>query len=159
MSVGSPSIRAALGLPAIAAMLFASGCGGNAQSVGASSRSVAVPAYASEPFTREQRLIEQGGRLIVTDGCSACHLVSRPRGVGPSFLGFAGRRVKLAKGGRVLVDEAFIRRALMHPGKFEIAGYDPTLMRHALARLRLSEQPGDVAALAAFIEQVGPEPG
>lgn len=117
-----------------------------------------MPGYVTEPFTHEQQLIEQGARLIVADGCAACHLGASARRIAPSFSSFAGHRVTLAGGRRVLVDEPFLRAGLVHPRAHEIAGYDPAPMLAALARLRLGSQPAQVAALAAFIEQVGPEP-
>lgn len=117
-----------------------------------------MPGYVTEPFTHEQQLIEQGARLIVADGCAACHLGASARRIAPSFSSFAGHRVTLAGGRRVLVDEPFVRAGLLHPREHEIAGYDPAPMLAALARLRLGSQPAQVAALAAFIEQVGPEP-
>ena len=59
----------------------------------------------------------------------------------------------------VLVDESFVTRALEHPGRYTIRGYPPRLMWTVLARLHVHVQddPQQVAALAAFIEQVGPE--
>ena len=62
-------------------------------------------------------------------------------------------------GRRVLVDERFLRDALLHPGGARIRGYDPAPMLRAVMRLALASHPQQVAALAAFIEQIGPEPG
>jgi hypothetical protein len=58
----------------------------------------------------------------------------------------------------VLVDERFVREGLLRPRANELAGYDPAPMLAALSRLHLDRQPRQVQALAAFIEQVGPEP-
>jgi hypothetical protein len=116
------------------------------------------PSYVSEPFTREQRRIEQGARLVVADGCSACHLMSGARKLAPSFSSFAAHRVALADGRHVLVDERFLLDGLLHPAKDRIEGYDAAPMLAALAHLHLARHPQQVAALAAFIEQVGPEP-
>jgi len=55
------------------------------------------------------------------------------------------------------VDEHFLREALLDPGVSPIEGYDPEAMRAAVRRVRLSSKPGEVAALAAFIEEIGPE--
>ena len=105
----------------------------------------------------QQQRIAAGARLIVADGCAACHLGARP--LGPSFESFAGHVVRLAQGGRVLVDERFLREALTNPVRDALAGYDSAPMRAAVARLRLAREPRQVAQLAAFIEEVGPEPG
>ncbi len=144
---------------ALALALCACGSGSGASGAGDAGRSTTVPAYVTEPFTHEQRLVEQGARLVVADGCSACHLIASARGVAPSFSSFAGHRVTLVGGRSVLVDELFVREGLLQPREHEIAGYDPAPMLAAVARVRLAEHPQQVAALAAFIEQVGPEPG
>ena len=141
---------------ACAPMLAGCGTGGSAGS--AASSSSTAPSYVTEPFTHQQQLVEQGARLAVADGCTACHLDAAGRGIAPSFASFAGHRAALADGRRVLVDEHFIRLGLLHPESAEIKGYDPAPMLKAIRRLHLAENPGQVAALTAFIEQIGPEP-
>jgi cytochrome c5 len=113
----------------------------------------------SEPFTHQQQLVEQGGHLVVAYGCASCHLAKANHDIGPSFANFAGHDVTLADGRRVLVDEHFLREGLLHPERDPVAGYDPAPMITALRRLHLNSQPQQVAALTAFIEQIGPEPG
>jgi hypothetical protein len=143
---------------AIGALVLA-GCGTNATSSGAGASATSTePAYVKEPFTHQQLLVEQGARLAVPYGCAACHLGAAGRGIAPSFASFAGHRVTLADGRRVLVDERFLRYGLLHPESAEIKGYDPAPMLAAIRRLHLAGHPGEVAALTAFIEQIGPEP-
>ncbi len=143
----------------LAGALALCGCGSGTGAPGVpAARSTAVPAYVTEPFTPEQHLIEQGAPLVVSDGCAACHLIASAHRVAPSFSSFAGHRVRLTSGRTVLVDERFVREGLLHPREHEIAGYDPAPMLAAVARLDFAEHPRQVAALAAFIEQVGPEP-
>jgi hypothetical protein len=144
---------------ALGLALCGCGSGSGTRTAGTpAARSTAVPAYVTEPFTHEQQLVEQGARLVVTDGCAACHLIASAHGVAPSFSSFAGHRVTLAGGRSVLVDERFVREGLLRPRANEIAGYDPAPMLAAVARVHFAEHPQQVAALAAFIEQVGPEP-
>jgi hypothetical protein len=143
---------------ALASVPMLAGCGAGGSSRGTASSSSTAPSYVTEPFTHQQQLVEQGARLAVADGCAACHLDAAGRGIAPSFASFAGHRVTLADGRRVLVDERFIRAGLLHPGENEIEGYDPAPMLKAIGRLRLTDDPGQVAALTAFIEQIGPEP-
>jgi len=76
----------------------------------------------------------------------------------PGFATFAGHRVTLTDGRTVVVDEHFLRAALLDPRSAQIKGYEPGPMLAALRRLHLASQPEQVAALAAFIEQIGPEP-
>jgi cytochrome c2 len=160
------STNARASLAALAACVVAlplslslTGCGSSGPSGGAGSSSSSVPAYITAPFTHEQLLVEQGARLAVADGCTACHLMGKSRSVGPNFAGFAGHTVTLAEGRRVLVDEHFLREGLLYPDKAELKGYAAAPMLAAVRRLHLSGEPGQVAALAAFIEQIGPEQG
>jgi ABC-type amino acid transport substrate-binding protein len=145
-----------IGAAALIALALA-GCGSSGEASSQVSSSSTVPAYISEPFTHHQQLVEQGARLVISYGCSACHLAAVGRRLAPSFASFAGHRVALADGRRVLVDERFLRAALRDPDRDRLRGYDPELMRKAAMRLRLAS-PQQLAALAAFIEQIGPEP-
>jgi hypothetical protein len=146
-------------LLAAAVILSLIGCGASGKASSQGSLGSSEPSYASEPLTPEQQLVEQGARLVVSDGCSVCHLAATGRSIAPSFASFAGHRVMLADGRRIFIDERFVREALSHLGKTQIKGYDPTLMIAATKRLNLADHPQQVAALAAFIEQIGPEPG
>jgi cytochrome c2 len=143
--------------------LLLAGCGSSGPSSGSGSgsgsSSSSVPAYVTAPFTHEERLVEQGARLAVADGCTACHLVGKSKSVGPDFAGLAGHAVTLADGRRVLVDERFLREGLEHPERAELKGYGAAPMLAAVKRLHLAAEPDQVAALAAFIEQIGPEEG
>lgn len=140
-------------------MLSLTGCGTSPETDSQGAPTSTEPSYVSEPFTHQQQLIEQGARLVVTDGCSACHLTLAGRRIAPSFANLAGHRVTLTDGRRVLVDEHFLREALRNSENAQIKGYDSALMRNAIRHLRLASHPQQVAALAAFIEQIGPEPG
>ncbi|HTA34210.1 MAG TPA: hypothetical protein VK721_12375 [Solirubrobacteraceae bacterium] len=117
-----------------------------------------VPAYVVEPFSHEQQLVEQGAHLVVSDGCAACHLSAQGKAIAPSFASFAGHRVELADGHTAVVEEHFLRGGLLDPRRIVIRGYAAAPMLAAVARLQLAKHPQQVAALAAFIEQVGPEP-
>jgi hypothetical protein len=149
--------RVASALLAGAILLGLCGCGASAGPGTDGARRSTVPAYVTEPFTHEQQLVEQGARLVIADGCAACHLGGSTRGA-PSFSSFAGHRVTLADGRRIVVDERFLRESLLRPRTTELRGYDPAPMLAALVRVHLRERPQQVAALAAFIEQIGPEP-
>ncbi len=140
-------------------LIALSGCGASKSTSAVDSPTPPEPQHAPEPFTHHQQLVEQGASLILSDGCSACHLDKTTPALGPNFASFAGHDVTLADGRHVLVDEHFVREALLHPTKNPIAGYDPALMLTAVEHLHLSSRPEQVAALAAFIEQMGPEPG
>jgi hypothetical protein len=150
----------ALAVTALAALLAGAlgGCGASTPTADAPHVNTPTkPGYVTEPFTSEQKLVVQGARLVVTDGCAACHLDAKTPGIAPDFMTFAGHHVTLADGRSVLVNESFVRSGLLHPEADELKGYEPGPMIAAMVRLHLSEHPAQVAALAAFIEQVGPE--
>lgn len=146
------ALTAALALGGL--VLALGGCGGasGSRAVGAG-----VPAYVTEPFTPQQHLVAKGARLILTDGCSVCHLEAAAKNHAPDFNSFAGHVVTLTDGRRVLVNESFLEQSLVHPARDELKGYDAAPMLAALARLHLYSEPAQVRALAAFIEQIGPE--
>lgn len=150
-----------VGLPlfGIGILTSLSGCGASSVPSAQDSLTSTAPAYVSEPFTAQQQLVEQGARLIISDGCAACHLDKSNRSIGPSFDSFAGHDVTLANGRRVLVNEHFLRETLLDPRKDPIRGYEAAPMITATTRLRLGGGPEQLAALTAFIEQIGPEPG
>lgn len=149
----------ALATGALAAGALAlAGCGGSGSSASASRAGTeSVPRYVSEPPTQEQQLVERGAPLVVADGCAACHLLASGRRIAPSFTSLAGHRVTLADGRHVLVDERFLREALRRPAAFAMKGYDAAPMIAAVKRAHLASDPRAIEALAAFIEQVGPE--
>jgi hypothetical protein len=147
---------AVLWLSAAATLLLLAGCGSARQPPDATSASRPEARFAPV-YTHEQRLVEQGAPLVVADGCSACHLPGRTTSDAPSFLDFAGHRVILRSGRRAVVNERFLRAALLHPARDPIRGYDPAAMIGVAQRLDLAHHPQQLAALIAFIEQVGPE--
>lgn len=145
-------------LLAVLAFIALAGCGSSHSASTHASEPAADP-YVAEPFTHQQRLVALGAQLIVSQGCSACHLIGSASARAPGFATFAGHYVTLADGQRALVDETFLRNGLLHPQSVRIKGYDAAPMIRALASLHLAAHPARVAALAAFIEEIGPEPG
>jgi CxxC motif-containing protein (DUF1111 family) len=146
-------IRRTLAVALLALTL--AGCGTAATHDTVSTSATSTPAYITAPFNQEQKLVVKGAGLIVSDGCAACHLNAHASGLGPNFNSFAGHQVRLRDGRQVRVDEHFVREGLRHPAANELDGYDAKPMLMALARVHL--RPAQVQALAAFIEQVGPE--
>jgi hypothetical protein len=148
--------------PPLAALVLLScgallGCGSSDRAGGGRNGAARPPAYVTEPFTPEQVLVEKGARLVVADGCAACHLDPQGRRIAPSFTSLAGQRVELADGRRVVVDERFLRESMRDPQRTAMRGYDASVMVKAIAPLALGRHPRQVDELAAFIEQVGPE--
>ncbi len=136
----------------LACSLLAAGCAQSKDITGQSK-----PSGGAVELTPLQQRIERGGRLFSAEGCAACHQIGGSQIAGPNFERFAGHRVKLANGGRALVDEAFLKRVLSDPSAPQLAGWDAAPMRAALVAHHLPSSPQNVEALAAFIEQIGPE--
>ncbi|HXN38594.1 MAG TPA: hypothetical protein VN892_11180 [Solirubrobacteraceae bacterium] len=151
------ALARARGALACAAVVCLCGCGVAGGSASTNASSTSVPSYVTAPFTHQEQLVGQGAGLFVADGCSACHSIAGRAGLGPSFARFAGSRVVLTDGHSALVDEAFLRRALLEPRATALRGYTLAPMLAAVARLHFAEHRVDVTALAAFIEQIGPE--
>lgn len=141
-----------------ALLLALCSCGGAGTASGEHQHTASVPAYVVEPFSHEQQLVEQGARLVVSAGCAACHLSAQGKAIAPSFASFAGHSVELADGRSAVVEERFLREGLANPRRIVIRGYAAAPMLAAVRRLHLASHPQQLAALAAFIEQVGPEP-
>jgi len=139
--------------------LAAVGCGGSSTTATSSSATRETPGYLTGPPTPTEQLVAKGAALAVAYGCSACHLSAATPRSGPTFYGFAGRYVTLTSGRKVLVDRRFLTAALDDPGRYRIRGYPLDVMWTVLGHLHvhLEDHPRQVAALAAFIEQVGPE--
>jgi cytochrome c2 len=134
------------------------GCGGAGQGK-SEGTGASEAASAGAHFTRQQELVEEGGRLFISDGCTGCHTLDAHSRFGPSFAHLAGSTVTLADGRRVLVDERFLHAALLDPAANAVRGYSPAPMIAAVGHLMLATHGEEVAALAAFIEQIGPENG
>jgi len=71
-------------------------------------------------------LSESGQKLFEELACANCH---KPDGTGrcPSLVGVFGSTVKLAGGGTVKADEAYIRESILQPAAKVVAGYEPVM--------------------------------
>lgn len=69
-------------------------------------------------------LASQGAAVFRTRGCSGCHAAGAAVRA-PDLAGLAGRRVRLAGGGTVLADDAYIRDSILRPRAAVVAGYEP----------------------------------
>jgi cytochrome c oxidase subunit 2 len=67
-----------------------------------------------------------GEKLFTELNCITCH---RPdsAGRGPVLTGIFGRPVRLAGGGTVVADEAYVRDSILHPADRVVAGYQPVM--------------------------------
>src|SRR5690606_40406770 len=84
-------------------------------------------------------------------GCATCHTGegdSRGPGLGDLF----GRPVQLEDGRRVIVDEDYLRRAILDPGSEIVAGYRPLMPTY---KGLVSEE--GLLQLIAYIRSLSPD--
>jgi cytochrome c oxidase subunit II len=68
----------------------------------------------------------KGAAVLNAQGCRACHQVGSP-GIAPMLEGIFGTTVELASGGKVKVDENFIRESILMPSAKLVKGYGPVM--------------------------------
>src|SRR5579859_910918 len=71
-------------------------------------------------------LAQNGERLFASLSCSACHN-TRPDARGPSLANVYGAKLNLANGQSMIVDEAFLRDAILNPSQHITQGYAPIM--------------------------------
>jgi cytochrome c oxidase subunit 2 len=72
--------------------------------------------------------IPVGRKLMLDNGCLACHSSDGSMVVGPTFKGLFGRTEKLADGSEIVVDEAYIRKSILYPNADIVEGFQSGLM-------------------------------
>ncbi len=70
---------------------------------------------------------EFGAIVYSKRGCNACHSVDGSKGIGPTWKGIFGEKVKCTSGGEFLIDEDYIRESIMAPQAKVVAGYQPVM--------------------------------
>jgi cytochrome c oxidase subunit 2 len=80
----------------------------------------------TEESTSGMSLAQDGERLFASMGCNQCHNGS-PAARGPSLAGVYGQKLQLSNGGEVLVNDAYLRDAILNPSQHVTAGYAPIM--------------------------------
>jgi cytochrome c oxidase subunit 2 len=80
----------------------------------------------TESSTSGMSLAQNGERLFASMGCNACH-TGNAAARGPSLAGVYGSRLRLANGSEVLVNDAYLRDAILNPSQHLTAGYAPIM--------------------------------
>ena len=71
-------------------------------------------------------LAQNGERLFASMGCNACHSGSAAAR-GPNLAGVYGSKLQLTSGSQVLVNDAYLRDAILNPSQHVTAGYAPIM--------------------------------
>lgn len=93
----------------------------------------------ADPATRGERVAKQ-------NGCFACHSVDGSRLVGPTWKGLFGAQSELTDGTSVLVDETYLKDAIISPNKQVVAGYPPGVMPQSYIDSLTEKQISDIIA-------------
>ena len=71
-----------------------------------------------------------GAKLAKEKGCLGCHSVDGTAGVGPSFKGIYGTKIRVTRGGKpaeVVVDDAYLRESILAPSAAVVEGFQPIM--------------------------------
>jgi cytochrome c oxidase subunit 2 len=74
----------------------------------------------------EESMVARGRELFSQHGCFTCH--ADPQGQAPSLTNVFGHSVQLEDGRTVIVDERFLRDAILNPGANLVKGYPSNIM-------------------------------
>jgi len=73
---------------------------------------------------------DKGLKLMQVKGCLGCHTTDGTKKIGPTFKGIFGRKDTVVTDGKehvIIVDDAFLRKAVLQPGADLVKGY-PKIM-------------------------------
>jgi cytochrome c oxidase subunit II len=80
----------------------------------------------TQESTSGMSLAQNGERLFASMGCNACHSGSAAAR-GPNLAGVYGSKLQLTNGSAVLVNDAYLRDAILNPSQHITAGYAPIM--------------------------------
>jgi cytochrome c oxidase subunit 2 len=80
----------------------------------------------TQESTSGTSLAQNGERLFASMGCNACHSGSAAAR-GPNLAGVYGSKLQLTSGSEVLVNDAYLRDAILNPSQHITAGYAPIM--------------------------------
>src|SRR3982750_109467 len=80
----------------------------------------------TESSTSGMSLAQNGERLFASMGCNACHS-GNAAARGPSLAGVYGAKLHMPDGSQGLVDDAYLRDAILNPSQHITAGYAPIM--------------------------------
>ena len=80
----------------------------------------------TQESTSGMSLSQNGERLFASMGCNQCHN-GTPAARGPSLAGVYGSKLELTNGSQVLVNDAYLRDAILNPSEHVTAGYAPIM--------------------------------
>jgi cytochrome c oxidase subunit 2 len=76
--------------------------------------------------TSGMSLAQNGERLFASMGCNSCH-TGNAAARGPNLAGVYGSKLTLTDGSQVLVNDAYLRDAILNPSEHVTAGFSPIM--------------------------------
>ncbi|MEW5702324.1 MAG: cytochrome c oxidase subunit II [Candidatus Zixiibacteriota bacterium] len=95
--------------------------------------------------------VDFGAKLYVSKTCNSCHSNDGRAMNGPTFRNLYGHDVEMTGGGRVIVDENYLRESILDPRAKVVAGYQP-IMPTFQGLIKTHE----MDALIAYIKSLSP---
>jgi cytochrome c oxidase subunit 2 len=80
----------------------------------------------TQQSTSGTSLAQNGERLFSSMGCNACHS-GNAAARGPNLSGVYNSKLQLTNGSQVLVNDAYLRDAILNPSQHVTAGYSPIM--------------------------------
>jgi len=80
----------------------------------------------TQQSTSGMSLAQNGERLFASMGCNACHN-GTATARGPNLAGVYGSKLTLTNGSQVLVNEAYLRDAILNPSQHVTQGFNPIM--------------------------------
>jgi len=90
----------------------------------------ALPQVKGKRAGGKEAPAHEGAELIQAKGCIACHTTDGTPKIGPTFKGVFGKKEMVIRDGKeqqIVIDEAFIKRKLLHPELERIKGFPPIM--------------------------------
>jgi cytochrome c oxidase subunit II len=100
---------------------------------------------------KTESMAQAGERIFSEFGCASCH-TSEPGARGPSLVGVFGKPEKLRDGTTRVVDESFIRGAIIDPNSLQLPNFPPIMPTY---KGQIDEE--QVLQLIAYIKSLGTE--
>ena len=71
--------------------------------------------------------LANGKTMFNAGGCASCHGTNGEGGRGPALAGVFGKETELQGGGKVTVDEAYVRESIINPQAKLVANFGPIM--------------------------------
>lgn len=91
----------------------------------------------------------RGLDLAESRGCVACHTLDGRAGIGPSWGGSWGAERRMTDGRMVIVDERYLRRAMIDPAAELVEGFDPVMLPASFTEAELADVVALIRSLAS----------